>query len=143
MYFIARFLSYATAFEEAYATDEWSRIEPYFTEDAVYRPLAVFGQRAEGRTAIAAAMKHMADAFDRRFSSRRVDLVEGPVERGDVVWLRWAATYTLPGAPTLRIVGEETAEFTGDRIRRLEDRMSEDEASRVAAYLTEHGSKLR
>ncbi len=143
MYLVARFLSYATAFEEAYASDEWSRVAPFFTEDAVYQPLSVFGQRIEGRTAIVAAMKQMVDAFDRRFTSRRVDLLEGPVERDDTVWLRWAATYTLPGAPVLRIVGEEIAEFVDGCIHRLEDRMTEDEARRVAAYLDAHGSKLR
>ena len=142
MYFTATFLRYATAFEEAYATDDWSRIEPYFTEDAAYQPIAVFGHRVEGRAAIAAAMKRMVDAFDRRFASRRVDLVEGPIERNDTVWLRWAATYTLPGSPELRMVGEEIAEFAGDRIRRLEDRMREDEIRTVAAYMAEHAGKL-
>lgn len=143
MYLVARFLSYATVFEEAYVSDKWSPVEPFFTEDAVYQPLSVFGRRVEGRTAIVAAMQQMVDAFDRRFASRRVDLLEGPVERDDTVWLRWAATYTLPGAPALRMVGEESAEFVGGCIHRLEDRMTEDEARRVAAYLDQHGSKLR
>ena len=34
------FLAYAAAFEDAYATDDWSKIEPYFTEDAVYETFA-------------------------------------------------------------------------------------------------------
>ena len=33
---IDRYVAYATAFEEAYASDDWSKLEPFFTEDAVY-----------------------------------------------------------------------------------------------------------
>ncbi len=31
-----RYQSYAEAFEETYKDDDWTRIEPFFTEDAVY-----------------------------------------------------------------------------------------------------------
>ena len=31
-----RFQSYADAFEETYVDDDWSRIEQFFTEDAVF-----------------------------------------------------------------------------------------------------------
>ena len=33
---IERFGAYAEAFEQAYGCDDWSALEPYFTEDAVY-----------------------------------------------------------------------------------------------------------
>ena len=33
---IDRYLAYAAAFEEAYASDDWSTLDPFFTEDAVY-----------------------------------------------------------------------------------------------------------
>jgi len=29
---IERYLAYAAAFEEAYASDNWSKLEPFFTE---------------------------------------------------------------------------------------------------------------
>lgn len=140
---IARFMGYAAAFEEAYASDDWSKIEPFFTEDAVYQPLGAFGAPIEGRQALKAAFKKMVDAFDRRFASRGVEVVDGPTVRDDTVWFRWAATYTLPGAPALRMVGEETAVFAGDRIRHLEDRMADEEAKSVLAYMAAHGAKLK
>ena len=31
-----RYQAYADAFEESYVDDDWSRMEQYFTEDAVY-----------------------------------------------------------------------------------------------------------
>ena len=139
---IARFASYAAAFEEAYASDDWSKLDPYFTADAVYQPLAAFGGPIAGREALKAAFKAMVDSFDRRFASRAVEVLEGPTERDGAVWFRWAATYTLPGAPALRMVGEETVEFSGDRIRRLEDRMTAEETQRVRDYLAAHARKL-
>ncbi len=34
---IEQFLSYAAAFEQTYADDDWRRLEQYFTEDVTYR----------------------------------------------------------------------------------------------------------
>ena len=36
MSILDRFKAYADAFEESFEDDDWSRIEPFFTEDAVY-----------------------------------------------------------------------------------------------------------
>jgi len=54
MSLLDRFQAYAAAFEDAYKSDDWSRLEPYFTDDAVYEipggpPLGVCH---EGRAAI-------------------------------------------------------------------------------------------
>ena len=48
---LARFQQYADAFEEVFESDDWSRLEPYFTEDAIYEIHAAppFGARSEGR----------------------------------------------------------------------------------------------
>jgi len=140
---IARFVSYAAAFEDAYASDDWSRLDPYFTENAVYEPLAAFGGPITGRAAVKAGFKMMCDSFDKRFASRSVEVLEGPADRNGVLWFEWAATYTLAGAPPLRMIGEELVTFTGDRISHLEDRMSEEEAGKIAAYIAEHGDKLK
>ena len=37
---IDRFVAYAGAFEEAYASDDWLKLEPFFTEDAVSQVIA-------------------------------------------------------------------------------------------------------
>jgi ketosteroid isomerase-like protein len=141
----SRFAEYAAAFEDAYATDDWSKLEPYFTEDAVYETIAdpPFGNRTEGRAAVQRFFKQVVDGFDRRFDTRTVEMLEGPVERGNAVWIRWAAIYTLAGAPPLRMEGEETATFEGERIGRLEDRMPAADTQRVVAYMGEHGARLK
>jgi hypothetical protein len=140
-----RFLAYAAAFEDAYASDDWSKVEPFFTVDAVYETLAdaPFGGRYEGRAAILAYFKQSCDSFDRRFDSRAVEMLEGPTERAGHVWFRWAATYTLAAAPALRFEGEETAVFAGDRICRLEDRIPAASSGQTLAYLGAHADKLK
>ncbi|HVP29691.1 MAG TPA: nuclear transport factor 2 family protein [Myxococcota bacterium] len=141
---IAQFAAYAAAFEQAFRSDDWTSIERFFTEDAVYdaglpEPL---GGRFEGRAAVLAYFKRVLDAFDRRFASREVSLVEGPREQGDSVWLRGAARYAAPGVPDLRFELEETAWFEGDRIGRLEDRYDAATRSALETYLRAHGAKL-
>jgi len=142
---IDRYLAYADAFEEAYASDDWSKLEPFFTEDAEYEFIAPvpFGGRYEGRAAVLTQFQNSVNSLDRRFDSRAVAVLEGPVEKDGGVWMRWAATYTLAGAPDCRMEGEERARFSGDRIRRLEDRITDAEAGRAGAYFAQYGAKLK
>lgn len=142
---IEQYVAYAAAFEEAYASDNWSKIEPFFTEDAVYAFIAPapFGGEYQGRAAVLRQFQNSVNGLDRRFDSRTVEVLEGPVEKDGGVWIRWAAIYTLAGAPACRMEGEERATFTGDRISRLEDSMSDAEAGRVGAYFAQHGANLK
>lgn len=142
---IERYVAYATAFEEAYASDNWSILEPFFTEDAVYEFIAPapFGGKYEGRAAVLAQFKNSVNGLDRRFDSRVVDVLEGPSEKDGAVWIRWAGTYTLAGTPDLRMEGEERAMFAGDRIRRLTDSITDAEAGRAGSYFAQHGTKLK
>ena len=144
MSLIPRFAAYAAAFEKAYASDDWSLVEPFFTEDAVYEvglapPL---GGRFEGRERILAYFKAVLDHFDRRFASREVGLVAGPRESADSVWVRGRGFYRAPGVPDLAFELEETAWFDGDRIRRLEDRYDVGVRDALEAYRAAHGAKL-
>jgi hypothetical protein len=144
MSLIPRFAAYAAAFEKAYASDDWSIVEPFFTEDAVYEvglgpPL---GGRFEGRPAVLAYFKRALDGFDRRFASREVGLVAGPRETADSVWVRGRASYRSPHAPDLDFELEETAWFEGDRIRRLEDRYEDETRKALEAYAAAHGARL-
>ena len=141
---IPRFAAYAAAFEKAFASDDWSLVEPFFTESAVYEvglgpPL---GGRFEGRAEILRYFKRALDGFDRRFASRKVALVAGPREDGDAVWFRGSATYAAPGVPELSFELEETVHFEGDRISRLEDRYEPEVARALDDYAAAHGAKL-
>ena len=141
---VAHFAAYAAAFEKAFVSDDWSQVEPFFREDAVYDvPLdPPMGGRFEGRAAILAYFKDVLDRFDRRFESREIALLEGPTEDGDSVWIRGTATYRAKGVPKFVLELEETVHFEGDRIRRLEDHYEPAMKQRIDSYLKQHGEKL-
>jgi ketosteroid isomerase-like protein len=142
---IQRFAAYAAAFEKAVAENDWAAVEPHFTEDAVYEIFGPppFAGRHSPRSDVLAYLRASLDGFDRRFDERELEVLEGPVERGDSVWLRWRATYRLAGAPPLAVEGEETATYRGDAILRLEDRFEPNSAAGALAYFGEHAAKLR
>ena len=141
---VAHFAAYAAAFEKAFVSDDWSLVEPFFTEDAVYEvPLdPPMGGRFEGRAAILEYFKNVLDRFDRRFESREIALLEGPREDDDSVWIRGTATYRAKGVPDFVLELEETVHFEGDRIRRLEDDYQPAMKQSIATYLKNHGEKL-
>lgn len=141
---IPRFSDYAAAFEKAYASDDWSLVAPFFTEEAVYEVGMdePFGGRFAGRDAILAYFEDIVNRFDRRFESREVALLEGPREEGDAVWFRGRATYRAPGVPDLVLELEESVHFDGERIRRLEDRYEPSMKERIGTYLEQFGAKL-
>lgn len=142
---IQRFAAYAAAFEKAVAENDWAGVEACFSEDAVYEIFGPppFAGRHAPRSAVLAYLRASLDGFDRRFASRELALLEGPLERGDSVWMRWRATYRVAGAPPLAIEGEETAVFRGDAICRLDDRFEPTSSERAIAFLGEHAAKLR
>ena len=141
---IPRFAASAAAFEKSVASDDWSHVEPFFTEDAVYEVAMgpPIGGTFEGRAAILAYFKDVLDRFDRRFASRELALLAGPKETADSVWIRGSATYRAAGVPEFVLELEETVTFDGDRICRLEDRYEPAMEKATLEYLKAHGGKL-
>ena len=144
MSLIPRFAAYAADFEKAYATDDWSVVEPHFAEEAVYVVgSTVLGRdRCEGRAEILAWFKEVLDRFDRRFGSRRLELLDGPKETGDAVWIKGAAIYETEGLPDLVLTLEETVRFENGEIVHLEDAYTQAMEDEAARYLREHGAAL-
>ncbi len=137
---VKRFLAYAQAFEGAYEDDDWSRLEEYFTADAVYDNGG--GKVIEGRDAVLAWFKGDVASFDRRFDSRSVKLTDRPKEENDTVSVGWEAVYTKSGVPDLVIAGKETAEFEGDRIRVLRDEFTNEAQATLKEWMGKHGGLL-
>jgi len=144
MSLVQRFLAYAAAFEQAFHSDDWSVVEPFFTEDAVYHVALdpPFGGYFEGRAAILAYFKDVLDRLDRRFETRKGELLEAPRLEGERVVIRGRVVYRAPGVPDAVVEVEEIAHFTGDRIRQLEDRYAPETRDQISEYLAEHGGKL-
>jgi len=141
---LERFAAYAAAFEKAYASDDWSLVEPFFTEDAVYEvPLdPPIGGRFEGRPAILAYFKDVTARFDRHFASREIGGFEPPRQQRNSVSVRGRAIYRAAGVPDFVLELEETAHFEGDRIARLEDLYSPAMKKEIADYAARYGAKL-
>lgn len=139
---VQRYLAYAEAFEETYADDDWSRLEQYFTDDAVMSPDGTAESEARGQADVLARLKTGVDTFDRRMDSRTLEFLDGPAEAGGRVSCRWKATYTKAGLPDLVITGAEHATFDGERIARLEDEFDADAQAGLEAWMGEHGAAL-
>ncbi len=133
-----RYQAYADAFEVSFVDDDWSRIEQYFTEDAVYEG----DPDARGREAVLAKLKGGVDAFDRRMDTRTPDFQTPSVE-GNTLEMNWTVTYQKAGAPDVTISGWETAVFEGERISRLRDDMDPEAEQAMGEWMAEHGAKLQ
>jgi len=139
MSILDRYLAYADAFELSLEDDDWTRIEPFFTEGAVS---AGGPEEAKGRDAVFATLKQSLDTFDRRMDSRKLDF-DAPTVDGDTLRVRWSAKYTKAGAPDLVISGVEIATFEGDRIARLEDEFDPEAQKAMGEWMVKHAALLQ
>jgi hypothetical protein len=135
---LSRFAAYAAAFEAAFDSDDWTVLEPFFTEDASSE---LNGTRVEGRSAVLRSFRDAVTMFDRRFDRRALRFVEGPVVEDGVVRLKAVARYERRGLPALEVVGEEWFHFAGDRIQRHVDQVLN--LDEVMGYVAQHGESLR
>lgn len=135
MKLVDRFLAYAADFEKTVSDDRWSRLEPHFTEDAVYETYGEMGRRTEGRAAIFKRLRQELDAFDRRCNSRRIVTTSGPVEDDGRVLRSWVCTFHLDGAADLMIEGSERITYRGERIAMLEEELSEASERRLLTWV--------
>jgi len=138
MNILDRYQAYADAFEESYEDNDWSRLEQYFTEGAVYDG----DPEANGRDAVLAKLNTGVDGFDRNMDSR-TPAFDPPTVDGDTLTMTWKVTYTKAGAPDLVISGTETAIFEGDRIARLRDDMDPDALKGMNEWMAAHASLLQ
>jgi hypothetical protein len=133
-----RFLEYAAAFEQTYEDDDWSRLEVFFTEDAVYE---AGPDDAIGRNAVMAKLKGSIDGLDRQMDSRTPHF-QAPEADGSTVTAAWKVTFTKTACPDLVISGIETASFEGDRITKLRDDFDPSAEAAIGQWMTTHGDKL-
>ena len=137
------FEAYAADFELTFIDDDWTRLERHFTDDALYSTPAN-GLRIAGRARVLATLRAAVAGFDRRCDTRSLTTTEGPREDGDEVFRKWAARFTLAGAPDLEIDGLERAKFRGERIELLEVTLTSETLARLMNYgVTYLASRVR
>lgn len=122
MNFLKLFLDYAAAFESTVLDDDWERIKPFFSQDAVYEVGAgKFGARLVGPDAICAGIRKSLGGFDRRFASRRPELLGKPETLADGCRIEWNAHYQQEGFEPLVLRGASTVRYREGKIVYLAD----------------------
>jgi hypothetical protein len=139
MTFLDRFFSYAADFEQTYLDDDWSRLEQYFTEDAVYEVKNVpFACRLAGRQAVLRGIKKSLDGFDRRFAVRKVEVTAPPELLPDGMAVNWKVTYEKEGLDPVTIRGRSQARYRGDRIAYLSDTYDDGVGAETTSWARRH-----
>lgn len=141
------FMDYAAAFEETYRDDDWSRLVPFFAEDASYEvrggPLAC---EISGRDEIFKGLKKSLDTLDRRCSDRKIDVTSGPeitvLEDGQELSIGWHATYHYGEAPRAGFSGRSVVKVADGVIVALRDEYSDEDMAPFANWMSEHGDGL-
>ncbi|MBW2543028.1 MAG: nuclear transport factor 2 family protein [Deltaproteobacteria bacterium] len=137
---IERFKSYTAALEQAYRDDDWSRLAPYFAENASYRSYYGGDIEVTGRDAVLNQLRAEAESFDRKFDSRVVEYFDGPREERGRIFTMWRVTYSKAGSPDLVLTGNEIATFIGDEMTLLEGHYQPEVFAEFSSWLNEYGS---
>jgi hypothetical protein len=141
------FMDYAAAFEETYVDDDWSRLIPFFHEDARYEvrggPMAC---EIEGREAIFKGLKKSIDGLDRRFDERVIEISDGPhvtaVPEGEEVSIGWLVTYRRGESPNIGIPGRSVFTVADGRIAAMRDEYDDAALAPLGAWLQQYGADL-
>jgi hypothetical protein len=139
---LERFAAQANDFERTFIDDAWSRLEQYFTVDAVYETLGEGGERFVGRPALLAALRRAVTNFDRRCDSRTLVTTDGPRQRCEEVCRTWSCRFTVSGAPDLIIEGYERALYRDDLIELLQETLTPASRANLNSWAATYGSKL-
>jgi hypothetical protein len=141
------FMNYAAAFEQTYVDDDWSRLTPFFTEDATYEvlggPLAC---KIAGREDIFSGLKKSIDGLDRRCTDRQLELTDGPnivgTDNGHELSIGWNVSYLFGDAPQLTLPGRSVFTIANGVIVAMRDEYDDKEMGAVGAWMHEHGEGL-
>lgn len=143
---LERFLRYAQAFELAQAADDFSIIAPFFAPGAVHHVTADGPLAADdrGRDTVVAGLRASVHGLERRFDLRVPEILEGPVERDDGVWMRFGMRLVRAGLPELCFEGDHWTRYDAEgAIVRIDEEILDGGDRAVEAYLKEHDAALR
>ncbi len=138
-----QFMAYAGDFERTLADDDWTRLQRYFANDAVYEVKAEsFGCHLTGPAAIFAGMKKSLDGFDRKFTKRDIEVTSGPEISGDEMRMGWKVAYTKEALPPFVLRGNSTVRYADGKIVYLADSYDPSVAAELAAWQRASGVAL-
>ena len=138
---LQQFMAYAGDFERTLADDDWTRLERYFADDAVYEvkaPSPSFGCRLVGREAIFRGIKKSLDGFDRKFDGRDIEVTSGPEVSTDDIQMSWSVTYRKAGLSPFVLRGRSRVRYRGEQIVHLRDAYEPRVSEEAAAWQREN-----
>jgi len=138
-----RFGDYAQDFEKTYLDDDWTRLEPYFASDAVYRVVGSTAWDCEvrGRDQIFAAIRQFVNGFDRK-CTRSVRPAGTPFVGTDAVRIPAVAAFTRGDSEELALSIEMIAQYRDGLIVRLTDVISAESEAYMRAWIERWASDL-
>jgi hypothetical protein len=113
------FGNYAAAFDESLADNNWTRLEPFFSDDASYKPGD--GTEGVGVAGVIQSLQDSVNALERKCDVRELIGQPGVAEEGDTITLSFTIKYGKQGREDYLLVGVETIEYSGGLIRKMED----------------------
>lgn len=137
------FVAYATAFEAAYAANDWTRVADHLDTNVVWtidNAPPPIGGAWTGRGDALAAVARSCNLFDRRFDRRLPRIVDGPVAIPGGIYINWAVNYGRDGLPDLVLRGEEWDFFRDGRM--VHHREIFTNLDEVQAYFERHEGAL-
>lgn len=140
-------MDYAAAFEQTYIDDDWTRVAPFFAEDASYEvrggPLAC---KIIGREGILHGLKKSIDGLDRRCDDRIIKVTGGPqatsTDDGYELSIDWHVSYQYGDAPQAGFAGHSVVNIADGVIVALRDEYAPEEMERFGAWMLEYGEGL-
>jgi hypothetical protein len=139
---LQRFMAYAGDFEKTLADDDWTRVKPYFADDAVYEVKASFGCRLTGPNAICAGIKKSLNGFDRKFDRRDIEVLGQPEVDGDEMRVSWRVVYHKSGLAPYTLEGRSLARYRDGKIVYLSDSYGPEVDAIAAAWQRDNGLEL-
>lgn len=133
------FLNYVEAFEDAYLTNNWTRLLQCFTTDVVHD--TGLGEEIAGRDAVINYLRESTGGFDRSFDSRTPTFGQITVTEHQVS-CPWRFIYKKEGAPELVATGVEVAEISGQSISRLSSVFDKGVPERTQEWMERYGTLL-
>lgn len=140
---LQQFMAYAGDFEKTFADDDWTRVKPYFADDAIYEVKSVsFGCKLTGPDAICRGIKKSLDGFDRKFDRRDVEVVGEPEIEGNEMRISWRVVYHKDGLASYALPGRSVVRYREGKIAHLSDSFDPEVGENLAAWQRENGLEV-
>jgi hypothetical protein len=136
MQMIDRWRAWIAAFDQACTDDDWSRLEPFLTEDVIYAVTgAPFSCEIRGRDAVIAGFAKSIRNFDHKFDERRWFGVGLRQWAPNGISGRAMVYYRLGDKPLVSFSAQSLWLFRGDRLSLMTDVYDTEEADVVATLV--------